>query len=128
MTKLATDDITSEVERIEIALAALLTEMLRHDAKRKGKDGGKLIVVCAADMVPTTRREAQIESLLDNPVRAACKNAIRMLGERLHELGLGLDQMQGVAEWAATEAKGGQFGQRINIIDKTWNDIGSWIA
>jgi hypothetical protein len=45
-----------------------------------------------------TRRQGHIETVLRHPVRAACKNAVRLLGERLCELGLDLDQMRGVAE------------------------------
>ena len=116
---------THEVERIEAALADLLIEMHRQDAlaaKQKGH-GGKLIVVCAADIAPTTRRQGQIDALMDRSVRAACKNAIRLLGERLHELGLSLDEMQGVAEGAAAG-----IGNRVNIIDKAWNGVGSWMS
>jgi hypothetical protein len=54
--------------------------------------------------------------VLRHPVRAACKNAVRLLGERLCELGLDLDQMQGVAERVS---KGKAFHKRINIIDAT---------
>ena len=94
---------------------------------RTGASSGPLRVVCAADVAPMTRRQGQIDAVLDNPVRAACKNAVRLLGERLHELGLDLDQMQVVAEWAAT-AKVRHFTKRINIIDKAWDGVGRWVA
>jgi hypothetical protein len=62
----------------------------------------------------------EIDAVLRNPLRPACKNAVRMLGERLHELGLDLDQMQGVAERVSA---GKAFQKRIDIIDKAWDGV-----
>jgi hypothetical protein len=72
-----------------------------------------------------TRRQGHIDAVLRHPVRAACKNAVRLLGERLCELGLDLDQMQGVA---GRVSKGKAFHKRINIIDKAWDGVGHWVA
>jgi hypothetical protein len=126
-----TSDATTEVERITGALRKLLAEMLRQDRlRRKARkdDDSPLRAVSAADFsrepLPT-RRQAQIDALLKNPVRAACKNAVRLLGERLHELGLDLDEMQTVARLAS---RGLAFSKRMNIVDKSWHGIGTWLA
>lgn len=116
---------SDEVERVEAALDALLTEMLRQDDLRKGDGDGKLVTIRASDMVLLTRRQGQINAVLRHPVRAACKIAIRMLGERLNELGLSISQMQDVANRVSA---GKRFPKRINIIDKAWDGVGHWVA
>ena len=129
--KIPPRDSNAEVERITAALRKLLEEMLRQDAvrrkARKDDDDGrppKLVPVDFSKPVGT-RRQAQIDAVQRNPVRGACRNAIRLLGERLHELGLDADEMLVVAKLAS---RGRTFSKRLSIVDHAWDGIGTWLA
>lgn len=116
-----------EVDKIKVALDALLSQMVAIDRKpRKGPATFKFISVADLDAEPIpTERQSQIEEVLESPVRAACRNAVRLLGERLFELTGDTDRMLEIAE---SLSKGRHGGLRASILDHAWDEIGDWHA
>jgi hypothetical protein len=120
---------SEEIGKIESALSELLDQMVAIDMRPRVGPPEPLRVVSASEFefrpVPT-RRDCQINSVLNQPVRAACRNAIRLLGERLFELTNDTDgQMLKVAERASD---GPQFGRRMSIMNSAWDGVGHWHA
>jgi hypothetical protein len=121
-------DQTSELDKIRRALDALLAAMVAIDmTPRKGPPEPLRLVSfaeLAAGPIPS-RRDCQIAAVLREPVRAACRNAIRLLGERLLEL---LGNTGEMAEIAESLSDGPQYGRRASILDHAWDGIGDWCA
>ena len=117
----------NEIERIKAALDALLTLAIEHDMRpRAGPPGPLKLISCAelfAKPIPT-RREFEINRVLDDPICGATRNAIRLLGERLFEVVGNTDSMRGILEEVATRDDR-HWGRRIDIMDKRWNGIGA---
>jgi hypothetical protein len=70
--------------------------------------------------------EAATGRIIRSPISGACGYAIRLLGQRVHELVRDVDGMHVVAERAA-DRDPDHWGQRLDIIDKRWDGIGSWV-
>jgi hypothetical protein len=128
-----------EIKNIEKALCTLLSQIMRIDrAASKRAEGkpifSKLVLVSAAEIVPITRRQSQIQRVVENPVRGACINAIRFLGERIFELTGDTHVMAEVCDHVASHSGGRHSQYRANIIVKTWDGIGctkdkiGWVA
>jgi hypothetical protein len=116
----------TEIEKIEDALDVLLTQITKCDRESAREAEGKprrYELICAADIKPIGRRQAQIERLLKEPIRSACKNAIHLLGERLFELTGDTDAMLKTCERVAGRRRA-SAGYRSMLMDKTWHGIG----
>jgi hypothetical protein len=119
-------DNKAELERIKAALEALLNQMVEIDcAQREPAKPGELrfTIIDRGAPIPA-RREIQNRELLERPVRTACKNAITLLGKRVHEL---LGDYGAVVAFAEEVAAGGpQSGHRQSILNWAWHGIGGW--
>ena len=124
-----------EIKKIEDAICSLLTHMLRCDKAREKRSVGvppKIEIVPWELIKIKTHRECQISRVLNDPVRNACKNAVRLLGERLFELG-GTDLMEKVCNRAELRSRP-RRGYRAVMMDKTWDGVGckngnvGWVA
>ena len=122
---------TSEIEK---ALRALVTQMVRIDRSRQADHAPlELINPTLFEVKPLgATRLIAVNRVVKDPVRGACKNAIRLLGMYLFEsTGGDIEAMRKIAERVA-RAK--DFSVRMNIIDKAWDGIGTskdnagWLA
>ena len=115
-----------EIDGVERALDALLRAMIAEDDKRTAVDF-KVTVFTAADLRNVkfpTRAEMDVKAIVDEPVRAACKQAVRKLGEWLFKLLGSTDAMSDLCERVA-DMDPPRWGYRVDIIDKTWDGIGN---
>ena len=115
-----------EIEAVERALDTLLRTMIDLDGKRTPADF-KVEVFTAADtrtMKFPTRTERDVKALVDEPVRAACKQAVRKLGEHLFKVLGSTDAMGTLCERVA-DMDPPRWGYRVDIMDKTWDGIGN---
>lgn len=122
----------TETARIEAALDALLTASIRDDRERPPSSvGGAIradVLINEAIERLTTWTPAQREAhaLLQRPVSEALRQAVRTLGERLHELG-GEDLMLEVCDRVSALDPANE-GRRSSIMDHRWDGIGDWYA
>ena len=73
-----------------------------------------------------TRQQSFFKRLATDPAGAALRWTVRLIGERLHELGgmrLMVDACQRLADRDEPN-----WGRRTSIIDAGWNGIGDWIS
>jgi hypothetical protein len=110
-------EITEEVAAIEHALNRLLRGAIDEETYRQAR--GTALVLTRAEL----SMETKTSELLRNPVGEACRMAIRKLGKRLYELG-GLQLMTDVCDRVG-DMDQAHSGQRIDIMDKRWDGIGS---
>jgi hypothetical protein len=116
-------DNKAELERIKAALEALLNQMVEIDcAQREPTKPGELrFKIMRGEPIPAGR-EIQNRELLDRPVRTACKYAITLLGNRVHEL---LGDCDATVAFAEEVAAGGPLsGHRQSILHWAWLGIG----
>ena len=114
-----------EIQKIEDALCSLLAQMLRCDKAGEKRSIGippKIEIIPWDQIKIKTRRECDIQRVLNDPVRNACKNAVRLLGERLFALG-GIKLMKEVSDRAELRSKR-RRSYRAVIMDKTWDGVG----
>jgi hypothetical protein len=117
----------TEVAGIKSALNALLAEMVKIDREPR-KQSGLFPVMDMADIDAWAKLGAnfrEADAIVKSPVRTACRNAIRVLGERLYEL---LDDTAAMRAIAEDISSGRQYGKRISIIDSAWSGIGDWYS
>ena len=117
--------LNAEADRIENALADLLTAAIDDDARVMQTRSDRL--VATPFRMPeriATRAEIEISALLDQPVGAACRQSIRRLGFRLFEVTGSTDGMRDVGERAADQDPQ-RYGRRVAIVDSAWNGIGN---
>lgn len=109
-----------EISGITTALDVLLTEIsFRHIRERRGSGLRPLPIT----PLPESEAAYRVEQLVEDPIGAALRMAIRHLGERLHELG-GISLMQEVcAEVAAKDPPNEQH--RTTVMDRRWDGIGA---
>lgn len=129
MIELSRDE---EISGIENALDALLRAALEADANRPPNHRGdelRFTIWSIADLEAYSRRSEparRADALIANPVGDAARQAVRMLGKRLDELG-GHELMGKVCERVA-DLDPANWGRRVNIMDHRWDGIGSWYA
>ena len=114
----------------------LITQMLKCDKAREKRNTGlpsRVFHLVPADLIKIkTPRECQINRVLNEPVRNACKNAVRLLGERLFEIG-GTGLMEKVCNHVEMRGRAVR-GYRAVIMDKPWDGVGrskehaGWVA
>lgn len=114
-----------ETEGLERALDALLTAMVNDEAQRPKPpmDGISAKVLDLKGPVPT-RSEIEVTQLLREPVYAACRIAVRRLGEQAFIVTGGTDGMRDVAERVADRIPA-LYGRRLSIMDGAWDGVGS---
>jgi hypothetical protein len=111
---------------VEQALRTILDEMIRLDALRKPATG-EMLTATPYDF-PTdvpTRHDILISTVLNEPIRGALRNAVRLLGEHLFEKHGDTDEMEAVMNRIAdSHPKNG--GRYASIMDHAWDEIGDW--
>jgi hypothetical protein len=125
-----------EIQKIEDALCALLAQTLIYDKAREKRNNGlppRVFTLTPVDLIKIkTRRECDIARVLKEPVRNACKNAIRLLGERLFEIG-GTDLMEKVCGTVEKRSRTRRVYRAV-MMDKAWDGVGcskesaGWVA
>ncbi len=122
---------SSDLDGLERALDALLATIIEEDRKAREAPIGALIaeVVTAESLERVgrmTRLDLDVADLARGPVRAACRQAVRRIGEHLFKVLGTTSAMSGLAERvAAWEPK--QYGMRVSIIDHAWDGIGNGV-
>ena len=115
-------------ERIEFtrAIRTLLITIVRIDLSAKPDPNVSLMgTPFDFDAPVLSRWECTIHAILDEPVRAALKHGIRVLGERLYELTQDTDVMLRISEAASD---GPNEGRCAAIVNSAWDGIGDWHA
>lgn len=122
----------TEAEQIEHALDALLTAAIAADRsspirpERGMVSAGSLIKDTIERLTTWTKAQCAAEDLLSRPVAAACRTAIRTLGERLFEIG-GNHLMSEVCDRVSALDPANE-SRRIGIMDRRWNGIWNWYS
>jgi hypothetical protein len=125
---MSTLQLTDEIRQIENALDALLRVAIEEDLRPRPP--GPLRVVSFAELAEQpilSRKQSAIAEIVKRPVSGAVRYAIRLLGERIHELTGSTDTMRDLAERVAGRDQS-RWGHRIDILDKRWDGIGGWWA
>ncbi len=125
------DHISSEIEMIEQALDAVLEKAIEHDLARPARGGSGRVSPTPFDVADLanipTRAQSDVMALIDDPIRASLRQALRRLGERLYELTRDTDRMCEVLERVA-DRDPQHYGRRAGILDRTWHGIGTWMS
>lgn len=120
-----TDPVTLEVAGIEDALDTLLSAAIEADLEPRPTSAGTFGVWSISELaawMEKSKAERDTSELVKNPVAWACRRGIRVLGERLYELG-GLELMGNVLDDVA-ERDETKSGYRMGIMDARWDGIG----
>jgi hypothetical protein len=115
-----------DFECIVFALDDLVEEIVRRTQTRPtnpGKPTATPIKIRKSDELASCE-DAEVSEILDDPVGAACRHAIRRLGEHLYELARDTDTMSDVLERVA-DRDPSRYSLRATILDKSWNGIGA---
>jgi hypothetical protein len=116
----------NDISRIEDALDALVTTVMRHRKRRRPTPSyGRLhfIAISRWDNEPTPSQEdCEVDRIIHDPIEGAYGHAVRLLGKRLHKLG-GVGLMQDVCERVASRDRG-NYGRRGTFIERRWDMIG----
>lgn len=83
---------------------------------------GELLTL--ADLAAMTKAQRQSRQIAGWPVRAALFQAVRPLGERLHELGENLFVVHDRVVARAPNEEDADIW--TSVIDKSWNGLGDW--
>lgn len=120
----------NEIEDIERTLSVLVSAMVTED--RKPVEATAPVALRAEPVTAEsleraarmTRLDLDVSDLLRGPVRAACRQAVRRLGERVYLIVGKAGHMSDVLERVADMVPA-QYSHRATIIDSAWNGIGS---
>jgi hypothetical protein len=114
-----------DIERIVFALDDLLNETVKRTQTRPASPSKLTATSLKFRKVDelASREDAEVSEILDDPVGAACRHAIRRLGEHLYELARDTDAMADVLERVA-DRDPSRYSLRATILDKSWNGIG----
>ena len=122
---MTTASVGAEIARIERALAALLTAMIKDEArwpepalfhiKARPYDPSKVV---------RTRAEMEVGQLLQEPVYFACRVAVRRLGERLHAVAGGTDGMR-TAAYRVADVHPVKGAPILTMLESAWDGVGS---
>lgn len=124
-----TDANITEAQQIEAALDALVSAAVANLRETPLiPERGPVSVAEGIDewmaLLGGTVAQRQANRLLQRPVSGALRTAIRLLGERLHEIG-GMALMHDVcARVSASDPRNEAL--RVGIIDHRWDGIGEW--
>ena len=115
-----------DIERIVFALDDLVEEIVKRIQTRPANPGKLTATPIKIRTLHelASREDAEVSEILDDPVGAACRHAIRHLGEHLYELARDTDIMSDVLE-QVVDRDPSRYSLRATIIDKSWNGIGA---
>lgn len=117
---------SAEIEELERALDALLRTMTAEDDKPA--DGPvRIVTVTAASLMAAgrmSRLDLDIADLKRRPVRAACRQAVRRIGEHLFQVMGDTDAMSDLLE-RVCDMDPPRYGHRASIVDHAWDGIGA---
>jgi hypothetical protein len=121
----------AELRRVESALDALLNEIveriLAQRAEPKMPRAAQLMATpfkaIALDEIPSCD-ETEVNEILQDPVGAACRYAIKRLGQHLYTMAKSMDVMAEVLNRVA-ERDPKHSGLRADIMDKWWEGVGA---
>lgn len=129
MTTTSKDE--DRIETCEEALHALLTALFAHRSAKASVEPLRTISPASVRWhrdigeLPS-REDSAIAALVVDPIDAACRQAVRRVGQRLHDLG-GFDAMSTAADRMA-ERDPVRAGRRASLLNHAWDGIGSWHA
>jgi hypothetical protein len=120
-------DAAQEVAGIEDALHILLTTAIDIDNERASRprpvpDLSTFKVYTIGQLADLVGTKGKAGDIIKNPVGIACRMAVKVLGQRLYEIG-GLQLMEEALDRVA-ERDERWFGRRVDIMDKRWDGIG----
>jgi hypothetical protein len=121
----------AELRRVEAALDALLNEIvertLAQRAEPKMPRAAQLMATpfkaIALDEIPSCD-ETEVNEILQDPIGAACRYAIKRLGQHLYTMTKSMDVMAEVLNRVA-ERDPKHSGLRADIMDKWWEGVGA---
>ena len=117
----------TEADRIENALDELVTAIIEHDAKWAKSAQVHTPAIAerpVAKLMVRTADNVDPASLVGDPVGEALRQTVRDLGGELFRLLGSTKAMRAVLERVAGRDQR-RYRQRLNVMDKTWNGIGS---
>ena len=116
----------AEIDDLERALDALLRTMTAEDDKPA--DGPvEIVVVTAASLMAAgrmSRLDLDISDLKRRPLRAACRQAVRRIGEHLFKVTGSTDAMSDILE-RVCDMDPPRYGHRASIVDHAWDGLGT---
>ena len=118
--------LSPETEARERALDALLRACIAADHAEEPRSP-EIVAVTAESLAVAarmTRLDLDVADLARRPVRAACRQAIRRIGEHLFVTLGGTARMSDLAERVAGMDPA-RYGYRAVIIDHAWDGIGT---
>ena len=125
--RVVSQDVASiETEAVERALDVLLRAMIDEDGKRVPNVDCTVVFLASnlQHMKLPTRTEMDVKAIVDEPVRAACKQAVRKLGEHLFKALGNTEAMSDLLERVA-DMDPPRYSYRAGIMDKAWDGIGN---
>lgn len=118
----------SEAQQIEAALDVLVSAAVANLHERPLTPERDIRADVAIgewlDSLEWTEAQRRASRLLQRPISAAVRLAVRVLGERLYEIG-GMALMHDVCE-RVSAADPRNEARRAGIIDHRWSGIGNW--
>ncbi len=115
---------TNDLKDVERALDDLLTAIVTEDSKPVEPSPVRVGRALDPTARPLSRAESDLRALLREPVRTACKLAVRRLGERLFEILGSTNAMARCAERVAARDEA-DYQYRYDILDSAWDGIGA---
>lgn len=117
---------SAEIEELERALDALLRTMTAEDEKPVDGQIGIVMVTAASLQAAArmTRLDMDVADLKRRPLRAACRQAVRRIGEHLFQVTGCTDAMSDVLE-RVCDMDPPKYGHRASIVDHAWDGLGA---
>ncbi len=120
-----------ELKEIGHALAELVSAVIRDDDERAAARGllapsKSVRLFRVLDRLAGTDASRAAQEFFDKPVREALRNAVRLLGERLYEVG-GTATMEDALDQVA-DLDPETRDRRAAVMEHAWSGIGSWMA
>ena len=115
-----------DIERIVFALDDLVEEIVKRIQTRPANPSKLTATPIKIRTLHelASHQDAEVSEILDDPLGAACRHAIRRLGEHLYDITKSTDTMSDVLEWVA-DRDPSRYSFRATILDKSWNGIGA---
>jgi len=120
---------SDKVDLIEKALDALLCALEQHPP-RVTVQSAPSGLVRMSDWIDSDADQSRLQAIIEDPIRAACEEQIRQLGQELFKIDGSTRLMSDVLERIA--ASPDSANHRMTKLDRAWNGIGKggniWLA
>jgi hypothetical protein len=117
---------TSDIERIEFALDAILTEMIEKRKTGPTPAGERSSIGRPQLESLPTHEESEVNHIIREPLEGAYRLALRKLGQRLYDVTKNTELMREILERVA-DRDSANYGRRAVILGSAWNGVGSVI-